>query len=203
MRIKHTKEYYTEFYNFLVENNIRIGTLLWYKNRFYMVLDGHVSYDDFELRISSVHSFPTTTESLYRKAINVKYKDIKEETRVVKHTNYKVNKEKEQQYQKFLLNLKFIAEMEEGIYYNREDNRAMVVVHIENDLNKCLYYTVYNRDFNESEMIEYCKENGANLCLEHMNFSFLVPIYGYYEKGTKNKDLIAIGLKLMMIDRVI
>ena len=82
MQIKNTKEYYTQFYKFLVENNVRIGTLLRYKNRVYMVLDGHASYDDFELRISRVHSFPTTEESLYRKAINVKYSDIKEETKV-------------------------------------------------------------------------------------------------------------------------
>lgn len=203
MRIKHTKEYYTEFYNFLVEKNIRIGTLLWYRNKIYMVLGEYETYTDFELRIARVDFFPITKESMQRNSRYVKYSDIKT-AKVLRQIDYKVNKEKEQQYQKFLLNLKFIAEMEEGIYYNREDNRAMVIVHIENDLNKCLYYELLDvRDFNESEMIEYCKENSENLYLEHMNFSFLVPIYGYYEKGTKNKDLIAIGLKLMMLDSVI
>lgn len=203
MRIKHTKEYYTEFYNFLVEKNIRIGTLLWYRNKIYMVLGEYETYTDFELRIARVDFFPITKESMQRNSRYVKYSDIKT-AKVLRQIDYKVNKEKEQQYQKFLLNLKFIAEMEEGIYYNREDNRAMVIVHIENDLNKCLYYELLDvRDFNESEIIEYCKENSENLYLEHMNFSFLVPIYGYYEKGTKNKDLIAIGLKLMMLDRVI
>ena len=178
MQIKNTKEYYTEFYKFLVENNVRIGTLLRYKNRIYMVLDGHASYDDFELRISRVHSFPTTEESLYRKAINVKYKDIiKEETKVLRHTTFKVADAIEQRYQNFLLDLKFIAEMEERVYYNR--------------------------DFNESELLEYCKKNSENFYLEYMNFSFLVPIYGYYEKGTKNKDFLALGLKLRMLDRIL
>ena len=204
MQIKNTKEYYTEFYKFLVENNVRIGTLLRYKNRVYMVLDGHASYDDFELRISRVHSFPTTDESLYRKAINVKYKDIiKEETKVLRHTTFKVADAIEQRYQNFLLDLKFIAEMEERVYYNRGDNKVIVIVHVENDLNKCLYYEIYNTDFNESELLEYCKKNGENLCLEYMNFSFLVLIYGYYEKGTKNKDFLALGLKLRMLDRIL
>lgn len=203
MQIKNTKEYYTQFYKFLVENNVRIGTLLRYKNKVYMVLDGHATYEDFELRISRVHTFPATAETLYRKAINVKYSDIKEETKVLRHTTFKAKDAIEQRYQNFLLDLKFIAEMEERVYYNRGDNKVIVIVHVENDLNKCLYYEVYNRDFNESEMIEYCKENSENLCLEYMDFSFLVPIYGYYEKGTKNKDLIAIGLKLRMLDRIL
>lgn len=203
MQIKNTKEYYTQFYKFLVENNVRIGTLLRYKNKVYMVLDGHATYEDFELRIARVHTFPATAETLYRNAINVKYSDIKEETKVLRHTTFKAKDAIEQRYQNFLLDLKFIAEMEERVYYNRGDNKVIVIVHVENDLNKCLYYEVYNRDFNESEMIEYCKENSENLCLEYMDFSFLVPIYGYYEKGTKNKDLIAIGLKLRMLDRIL
>lgn len=203
MQIKNTKEYYTEFYKFLVENNVRIGTLLRYKNKVYMVLDGHATYEDFELRIARTHSFPATTESLYRNAMNVKYSDIKEETKVLRHTNYKATDAIEQRYQNFLLDLKFIAEMEERVYYNRGDNKVIIIVHVENDLNKCLYYEVYNRDFNESELLEYCKENSENLCLEYMDFSFLVPIYGYYEKGTKNKDLLALGLKLRMLDRIL
>lgn len=203
MQIKNTKEYYTEFYKFLVENNVRIGTLLRYKNKVYMVLDGHASYDDFELRIARVHTFPATAESLYRNAMNVKYSDIKEETKVLRHTTFKVADAIEQRYQNFLLDLKFIAEMEERVYYNRGDNKVIIIVHVENDLNKCLYYEVYNRDFNESELLEYCKENSENFYLEYMDFSFLVPIYGYYEKGTKNKDFLALGLKLMMLDRIL
>ena len=163
MQIKNTNEYYTEFYTFLVENNVRIGTLLRYKNKVYMVLDGHATYEDFELRIARVHSFPTTEESLYRKAINVKYSDIKEETKVLRHTNFKVADAIEQRYQNFLLDLKFIAEMEERVYYNRGDNKVIVIVHVENDLNKCLYYEVYNGDFNESELLEYCKKNKENI----------------------------------------
>ena len=93
--------------------------------------------------------------------------------------------------------------MEERVYYNRGDNKVIVIVHVENDLNKCLYYEVYNRDFNESELLEYCKKNSENFYLEYMDFSFLVPIYGYYEKGTKNKDFLALGLKLRMLDRIL
>lgn len=66
-------------------------------------MDGHASYEDLELRISRVHSFPATEESLYRNAVNVKYKDKKEETRVVRHTNYKATDAIEQRYQNFLL----------------------------------------------------------------------------------------------------
>ena len=168
-----------------------------------MVLDGHATYEDFELRIARVHTFPATEESLYRNAMNVKYSDIKEETKVLRHTNYKATDAIEHRYQNFLLDLKFIAEMEERVYYNRGDNKVIVIVHVENDLNKCLYYEVYNRDFNESELLEYCKENSENFYLEYMDFSFLVPIYGYYEKGTKNKDLLALGLKLRMLDRIL
>ena len=64
MQIKNTKEYYTEFYKFLVENNVRIGTLLRYKNKVYMVLDGHATYEDFGVGVSRVHSFSTAEEYL-------------------------------------------------------------------------------------------------------------------------------------------
>lgn len=202
MLVKNTKQYYTEFYNFLGENKVRIGTVLRISNKNYIVLDGSDTYGDFELRISRLHTLPIKS-NLYANSIHVKYSDIRT-AEVVKHINIKVAEPVEQRYKRFLSNLKFIAELEDGLYYNREDNKVYVVVYVENDLNKGLYYELYDSDFkNSEEIVEFCKENGETLLLEHMDFTFLVPFYGYYEKVEKNKDLIAIGLKLKMIGRVI
>lgn len=202
MLVKNTKQYYTEFYNFLAENKVRIGTVLRLNKKDYIVLDGNDTYGDFELRVSRLHSFSMRAD-LYANSISVKYSDIRT-AKIVKHKNFKVAEPVEQRYKRFLSNLKFIAELEDGIYYNREDHKVYVVVYVENDLNKGLYYELYERDFkNSEEVVEFCKENGGNLVLEHMDFTFLVPFYGYYEKLEKNKDLTAIGLKLRMIGRII
>ena len=202
MLVKNTKQYYTEFYNFLAENNVRIGTVLRISNKNYIVLDGSDTYGDFELRISRLHKFPIKS-NLYENSIHVKYSDIRT-AEVVKHISIEVAEPVKHRYKRCLSNLKFIAELEAGLYYNREDNKVYVVVSVENDLNKGLYYELYDRDFkNSEEIVEFCKENGKSLLLEHMDFTFLVPFYGCYEKIERNKDLIAIGLKLKMIGRVI
>ena len=74
-------------------------------------------------------------------------------------------------------------------------------------MSKCKVCHVEIKD--ESSICPLChsvieqNENSENFYLEYMDFSFLVPIYGYYEKGIKNKDFLALGLKLRMLDRIL
>lgn len=124
MLVKNTKQYYTEFYNFLAENNVQIGTVLRISNKNYIVLDGNDTYGDFELRISRLHTLPIKSK-LYANSIHVKYSDIRT-AEVVKHISIEVAEPVKQRYKRFLSNLKFIAELETGLYYNREDNKVYV-----------------------------------------------------------------------------